>query len=30
MGAHRAKVLDDLEQLALSAPATIEQRGLLR
>jgi len=30
MGAHRAKVLDDIEQRALVAPATIEQKGLLR
>jgi NADH-quinone oxidoreductase subunit B len=30
MGKHRAKVLDDIEQLALTAPATIEMKGLMR
>lgn len=30
MGAHRAKVLDDLEQLSLIATPTIEQKGLMR
>ncbi|MFV0405843.1 MAG: NADH-quinone oxidoreductase subunit B [Propioniciclava sp.] len=30
MGKHRAKLLDDLEELALVAPATIEQKGLMR
>ncbi|QIK71495.1 NADH-quinone oxidoreductase subunit B [Propioniciclava coleopterorum] len=30
MGAHRAKVLGDLEELALIATPTIEQKGLMR
>jgi len=30
MGAHRAKVLEDLEQFRLESPATIEMKGLLR
>ena len=30
MGAHRAKVLDDLEHLALVATPTLEQKGLMR
>ena len=30
MGAHRAKVFADLEELALIAPSTIEQKGLMR
>ena len=30
MGAHRAKVLEDLEELALIATPTLEQKGLMR
>ena len=30
MGGHRAKVLADLEELALVATPTIEQKGLMR
>ncbi len=30
MGAHRVQEVAELEQKALAAPATIEQKGLMR